>query len=142
MFTQLNEINSIFSFLYNNHNLQKEMPKEIMEHCLKLEKYLQNGELKDIDAVDLWYELQAIARRIPPGHLPQNVLNFICKNKLMESVPNTFVALRILLTLPVSVASGEQSFSKLMLIKTYIRSSNVAKTTSWLSHNIHRTWNC
>ena len=33
------------------------------------------------------------------------------------------MALRILLTLPVSVASGERSFSKLKLIKTYIRST-------------------
>jgi hAT family C-terminal dimerisation region len=33
------------------------------------------------------------------------------------------IALRILLTLPVAVAEGERSFSKLKLIKTYLRSS-------------------
>jgi hypothetical protein len=37
--------------------------------------------------------------------------------------PTTVVALRILLTLPVSVASGERSFFKLKLIKPYLRSS-------------------
>ena len=32
------------------------------------------------------------------------------------------IALRILLTLPISVAQGERSFSKLKLFKTYLRS--------------------
>lgn len=36
--------------------------------------------------------------------------------------PTTVTTLRILLTLPVTVASGEQSFSKLKLIKDYLRS--------------------
>nr|CAH7759974.1 unnamed protein product [Callosobruchus chinensis]CAH7765221.1 unnamed protein product [Callosobruchus chinensis] len=40
-----------------------------------------------------------------------------------ENFPNLYVALRILLTLPVSVASGERSFSKLKIIKSYLRSS-------------------
>ena len=44
-------------------------------------------------------------------------------HKLMESFPNISVALRVLLTLPVSVASGERSFSKLKLIKSYLRST-------------------
>lgn len=34
-----------------------------------------------------------------------------------------WIALRILLTIPVTVASGERSFSKLKLIKTYVRSN-------------------
>jgi len=34
-----------------------------------------------------------------------------------------WIALRILLTIPVTVASGERSFSKLKLIKTYVRST-------------------
>ncbi|XP_013788600.1 uncharacterized protein LOC106472490 [Limulus polyphemus] len=42
---------------------------------------------------------------------------------LTDSVPNVLIALRILLTLPVSVASGWKSFSKLKLIKTYLRST-------------------
>ena len=33
------------------------------------------------------------------------------------------MALRILLTIPITVASGERSFSKLKWIKTYLRST-------------------
>jgi len=39
------------------------------------------------------------------------------------SFPNTYVAYRIMLTIPVSVASVEMSFSKLKIIKTYLRST-------------------
>ena len=42
---------------------------------------------------------------------------------LQEVYPNLWVALRIALTLPVTVASAERSFSKLKLIKTYLRST-------------------
>jgi hypothetical protein len=54
---------------------------------------------------------------------PLDVLNYLCQNNLITLYPTTVVALRILLTLPVSVASGERSFSKLKLIKHYLRSS-------------------
>ena len=37
--------------------------------------------------------------------------------------PNLTVALRVFLTMPLTVASAERSFSKLKLIKTYLRSS-------------------
>ena len=42
----------------------------------------------------------------------------------LESVfPNMSIALRIFLTLPVMVATAERSFSKLKLIKNYLRST-------------------
>ena len=41
---------------------------------------------------------------------------------MKSTIPNLWVTLRILVTIPVSVASGERSFSKLKLIKTYLQS--------------------
>jgi hypothetical protein len=41
----------------------------------------------------------------------------------MNSFTNAFVAYRIMLTIPVTVASAERSFSKVKLIKSYLRST-------------------
>ncbi|XP_063788893.1 zinc finger MYM-type protein 1-like [Pseudophryne corroboree] len=132
-FTQMKQISSVFGFLYNVHSLQNRTSQQIMEDCCKLEQALQHGDSKDIDASDLCSELQSIARRVPECTSPQDVFNFLCKNELIDVVPNTCIALRILLTLPVSVASGERSFSKLKLIKTYIRSSMMQERLVGLS---------
>ena len=44
--------------------------------------------------------------------------------------PNVSVAYRIILTAPVSVASAERSFSKLKLLKNYLRST---MSQEWLN---------
>jgi len=77
----------------------------MMDHCLKQEQALQQMDSKDTDASDLFSELPAIARRVPKWARPQDVLNLVCKDNLTDNVPNTFIVLRILLTLTVSVAS-------------------------------------
>ncbi|XP_074026384.1 zinc finger MYM-type protein 1-like [Leptinotarsa decemlineata] len=119
-FNQLKNISHVFGFLYNVHEMQNKNSKVVLEHCIKLEESLSDGNSKDVDATELCSELQAIARRVPNNTAPQDVLNYICANELLDSVPNLVTAIRVLLTLPVSVASGERSFSKLKLIKTYI----------------------
>jgi hypothetical protein len=55
------------------------------------------------------------------------VLQFITKYDFASNV----VAVCILLTLPMSVASGERSFSLLKLIKNYLRSS-VTRMIVWV----------
>ena len=47
-----------------------------------------------------------------------NVLNYI---KKLESFPNTCIAFRILLTILVTVTSAKRIFSKLKLIKSYLK---------------------
>ena len=54
---------------------------------------------------------------------PLQLLNKISKFKLDEIFYNVSTALRIFCTLPVTVASTERSFSKLKLIKNFLRST-------------------
>jgi len=46
------------------------------------------------------------------------LLSSILKTRLDEVYPNVFIALRIMLNCPNTVASSERNFSKLKLIKT------------------------
>lgn len=52
-----------------------------------------------------------------------DVLQFIVEWDFMESLPNLTLSLKLCLTICVSVASCERSFSKLKLIKNYLRST-------------------
>lgn len=54
---------------------------------------------------------------------PLDLLKFIQQYRLENSVPNIVILLRIFLTISISVASCERSFSKLKLIKNYLRST-------------------
>lgn len=51
------------------------------------------------------------------------LLQLIHDYRLRESYPNVKIAFRIFLTMPVTIATCERSFSKLKLIKNYLRST-------------------
>ena len=53
----------------------------------------------------------------------EDIFNFILKNNYIEIFSNIMTVLKLLFTLPVTVASAERSFSKLKLIKNYLRST-------------------
>lgn len=129
-FDLLNEHNSLFRFLYDIPTIQKLDDYQLKTCCTALNNALSVGEKCDISPDDLFIELRSLSHRFPlpseDGKIidssPLAALTFIVQNGLSSVYPNTVIALRILLTLPVSVAQGERSFSKLKLIKTYLRS--------------------
>jgi len=53
---------------------------------------------------------------------PIPLLSSILKTRLDEVYPNVFIAFRIMLNCPNTVASAERNYSKLKLIKTFNRS--------------------
>ncbi|XP_046737530.1 zinc finger MYM-type protein 1-like [Diprion similis] len=122
-FQQLQEHSNDFKFLYDIHALKSSTKEKIMKSCKNLHGRLTDGEKMDIDGIDLCDEIMNLAAMLPADQSPIEVLNFIVKNDILSVVPNIVIALRILLSLPVSVASGERSLSKLKIIKNYLRST-------------------
>jgi hypothetical protein len=64
-----------------------------------------------------------LGKKILKKTTPMEILNILTANQLQQAFNNCHTALRIFLTLPVTVASNERSFSKLKIIKNYLRSS-------------------
>ena len=93
----------------------------LKKNCLNLECFLTLETYSDIDGLDLFSELKVLKEVLQINeNSPINVLNYI---KMLESFPNACVVFRILLTILVTVASAERNFSKLKLIKSYLRST-------------------
>uniref|UniRef100_A0A8C5EEX0 HAT C-terminal dimerisation domain-containing protein n=1 Tax=Gouania willdenowi TaxID=441366 RepID=A0A8C5EEX0_GOUWI len=90
-----------------------------------LENFRDTAPMHDIDAADLELEINSAVYTFPDhaSTCPNDILNYIYSEDLLELYSNLSIALRLLLTLPVSVASGERKFSALKLIKTYLRST-------------------
>ncbi|XP_004206892.2 zinc finger MYM-type protein 1-like [Hydra vulgaris] len=124
-FIQLENYSEVWGFLYNLDSLQKR--EEILKSCLALQSKLTVNLKSDINGILLCNELMSIkpflSEMVKDKITPIIVLNFIKQHKMQDLYPNTWIAMRILLTIPVTVASGERSFSKMKLIKTYLRST-------------------
>ena len=95
-----------------------------MKHCSALQEKLTVNSKSDIDGDLLCDEFLGLQHYLKDSQAtPVEALDFIKKHNLQELFPNAWITLGILLTIPVTVASGERSFSKLKLIKTYLRST-------------------
>jgi hypothetical protein len=122
-FSSLEVHHENFGFLYDMKKLNEIAKNELMEKCTKLEKILSQNDSSDLNGIELYEELNTLPSILPNAKSVLDIMQFIHNNQQMDSYPNVYIALRILMTMPVTVATGERSFSKLKLIKNYLRST-------------------
>jgi hypothetical protein len=84
-------------------------------------KTFSSQDSSDIEVNDLLSELKVMKLSLPERSMSSmEIFEYVGQ---MDSYPNISNAYRILFTVPVTVASAERSFSKLKLLKNYLRST-------------------
>jgi len=123
-FEKMSQIASDFNFL--SGNLLSTMESE------KIKLWVNDLALKydrDLNAAELYSEIENFKYQAPllmtkfENATQLDFLKHIHQYSLKDLYPNLEVALRIFLTIPVTTAPCERSFSKLKIIKNYLRST-------------------
>ena len=132
-FETLNQVKTKYGVVLNFSTACQMSSDSLKGQCMQLEKTLTFNQDCDISGVDLANEIKTLPD-LPSGNMTAlELLSFLCEKNLEEIYPNLWIALRVAVTLPVTVASAERSFSKLKLIKSYLRSSMSQERLSGLA---------
>ncbi|XP_074299909.1 uncharacterized protein LOC141631087 [Silene latifolia] len=121
-FEQYQEYENIFGFMFTTDKLYSLDDLELESCCVNLENMLRNNDESDIGGKALCVDLKLFREFMPKKQMgPIAILNYM--KQVGGCFPNAVIAYRILLTIPVTVASAERSISKLKLLKSYLRST-------------------
>ncbi|XP_071675889.1 uncharacterized protein [Lolium perenne] len=128
-FEELGVFKEIFGFLLSSSNLKSLDDVGLQKCCTKFAKTFSKKDpishkgVFDVDSNDLFSKLRMLRMTLPdePMHAAE-MFEFV---RSINCFPNISIAYRILFTVPVTVtvASAERSFSKLKLLKNYLRSA-------------------
>ncbi|XP_021861463.2 uncharacterized protein [Spinacia oleracea] len=120
-FEQYESYENIFGFLFNSDKLQSMDDIKLKSCCYHFEGALKKGEVSDISGNDLFVELKLFRELISKEKM--GAIDLLKILKRFNCFPNVSIAYMILLTIPITVVSAEQSFSKLKLLKSYLRTT-------------------
>ena len=94
---------------------------QLKQRCTEFANTFTRGKECDVELNDLISELSVMQFALPDRTMSaMEVFQFV---READCYPNISIAYRILFTMHVTVASAERSFSKLKLLKNYLRSA-------------------
>uniref|UniRef100_A0A8I7BK81 HAT C-terminal dimerisation domain-containing protein n=1 Tax=Hordeum vulgare subsp. vulgare TaxID=112509 RepID=A0A8I7BK81_HORVV len=94
---------------------------ELKNSCTKFASSFSSSGSCDVDLNDLISELIVIQSTLPDRAMSaMDIFEFVRES---DCYPNISIAYRIFFIMHVTVASAERSFSKLKLLKNYLRST-------------------
>jgi hypothetical protein len=107
--------------MLNSERLKSLDDHDLRKCCTTFAKTFSHDDSSDVDLIDFISELQVLQVTLLDNLMSAlEILQFIT---IADCYPNVSIAYRILLIIPVTVASAERSFSKLKLLKNYLRST-------------------
>ena len=120
-FKELMVFKDIFGFLLSSGTLKSLSDNELEECCTKFAETFSLDGSSDVEVYDLISELKIMRFTLPNGVM--SAMEIFGHVREVDCYPNISIAYHILFTVPVMVASAERSFSKLKLLKNYLRST-------------------
>lgn len=133
-FVGMNEVCNLFNFM--SPSVLISLPeKDIMEYSQKIQlKYSNDLSAEFPLQLVMLVSMTTIKEELAKLNSIKEFLEFLIKQPLLtSSVPEVATALILFLTLPVTSANAERSFSKLKLIKNYLRSTQEQERLSDLA---------
>ena len=119
-FKSAQDINKMFSFLWKYIVLSKDELVTLVGNFATKYAYLCYDQLKE----EMLHLKVIHSANLGSGDIrPLELRNKIVDMKLEEIFPNVCISLRIFCTLPVTIATGERSFSKLKHIRNVLRNT-------------------
>ena len=123
-FETTKQVNNMSGFLWNPPSTTEEVENTYKAYCPDLSKFYPN----DLNEKEIFEELRFLNKRRQNDNLFGKLSSLELVNKIYEKglqtiLPQICVALRIFISISVSVASGKRSFSKLAVVKNCRRST-------------------